>query len=82
MSRASYRRKHGLQRHPIIGQDSRTAMHRFLDQCNCRNGVEIYHHQQWKTFGAALRLGYITDLSAPLTEKGLQELDRLNKHTK
>ena len=76
------KRKHGLKRHPIIGHSKLSPMHRFLMETNRRNSAEIEYTQQWKTFNKAIRLGYIRDLTSPLTKKGKAELNRLNKAVK
>ena len=71
--------KKGIHKHPLIGLTKLSPMHRFLAETNRRNSAEIEYTQQWKTFFKAVRLGYITDLTSPLTKKGKAELIRLDK---
>ena len=70
--------KHSLHRHPIIGNTKLSPMHRFLAETDRRNSAEIEYAAQWKTFHKAARLGYITELTEPLTNKGKAELAKLS----
>ena len=70
--------KRGFHRHPLIGNTKLSPMHRFLAETDRRDSAEIEYTQQWKTFFKAVRLGYITDLTSPLTKKGKAELTKLN----
>ena len=70
--------KRGLRRHPIIGDTTLSAMHRFLKLVDVSGCAAPAYSQQWTTFLKAERLDYVTKFGGKLTTKGRVELTKLN----
>ena len=58
--------------------ETRSPMHRFLQETNDAKVAAPEYHQQWRTLWKAIKLGYITDFGGQLTAEGRAELARLS----
>jgi hypothetical protein len=71
LARTRRRRFGGISRpRYIVPGDTRDAMRRLLEDCNCNGRIEPNYEQQFRTLFKAERLGYLDDQHR-LTDKGI-----------